>query len=200
MSDASEKYHFYETDPDKSNRSSEPINYSDTLRMWKEKGSRLVFIYDIVLEKYKWRIGMFNLIALLLTSATSLTALSNLGLSESSYPNIALAFKITSAVLTTSAALVTSFNRIFDWTSLVDNCQKYLDTVEHFTASIISEQMLPEEYKGDPEQFIIQHRDQFLSILNSAPDISHSDYQSASGKYEASKIRFRQELINILIC
>jgi len=170
---------------------------SRTLQLWKEKTIRLAFIYDFVLDKYRRRVNLFTLISFLLSSITSLTALSNLGLNESDYPTAVFVLKIISAVLTTCAATSAGVPRLLGWPSLVDNYQKYLDSVEHFTASIVSEQVLPVEFRKDPKQFIIQHRDQFLAILNNAPDISYKDSQIATENYEISSPRFRQDLTNI---
>ena len=173
------------------------IKYDDTLRMWKEKGTRIAFIYDVILEKYKRRVSFFTLVAFLLTSVTSLTALGNLGINDVDYPKIVLLFKIGTAVLTTCSAVATGITRIFGWSLFVDKCQKYLDSIEYFTSSIVSEQILPPEFRKDSKSFIAQHQDQFLSILNNAPDISHSDYNNALHRYEKSKPRFRQDLINV---
>jgi len=173
------------------------LNYEDTLRIWKEKSARLAFIYDFILSKYRRRINMFTLFAFLLTSMTSLLALSNVGLSENKYPELALALKVTSAVITTCAAIATGIPRLFGWSSLVEVCQKYLDSVEYFIAAILSEEVLPKEFRRNPEEFITQRRDQFLSILGNAPDISHSDFLEASRKYESSELRFRQNLLTI---
>lgn len=179
-----------------SNESSYPIkSYGDTIKEWRQRGTTLAFIYDFVLDKYRKRIDFFTLLSFILISLTSLLALGNFGLSDEDFPELSLAFKAVNAVLATSATISAGIVRVRGWTYLVENCQKYLDTVEHFVASIISEQTLPMRIRIDPEQFILQQKDKFQAILNSAPDISHGDYLEALEYYERSKSRFRHDLI-----
>lgn len=169
--------------------------YENTLNEWKTRGSKIAFIYEFVIDKYSKRLNNYTLAAFLLSSITSLLALGNFGVSESQFPQLALGMKIATAVLTTSAATTSGVVKIFGWQSLISSCQKYLDSVEHFVAAIISEQTLPLKYRTEPDQFILNQKDKYQSILNSAPDIPHDDYVIALEKYEESKARLRYDLI-----
>lgn len=187
--------------PQESNDSNESScsikSYEDTIKEWRHRGATIAFIYDFILDKYRKRVDFFTLLAFLLISLTSLLALGNFGINDGDYPELTLAFKAVNAVLATSATISAGIVRVRGWTYLVENCQKYLDTVEHFVASIISEQTLPMRIRINPEQFILQQKDKFQAILNSAPDISHDDYLQAIEYYEKSKTRFRHDLVNV---
>lgn len=171
--------------------------YHDTIKEWKMRGKTLAFIYDFILHKYRRRVEIFTLLGFLLMSMTSLLALGNFGISEQTHPELTMAFKATNAVLTTVSAICIGIVRVKGWSNLVESCQKYLDIVEHFVATIISEQTLPVRLRLDPEEFITQQKDKFQTILNSAPDISHDDYLQAMEYYETSKTRLRRDLINV---
>lgn len=171
--------------------------YQATIKEWKTRGKTLAFIYDFILHKYRRRVEVFTLLGFLLMSMTSLLALGNFGISEQTHPELTMAFKATNAVLTTVSAICIGIVRVKGWSNLVESCQKYLDIVEHFVATIISEQTLPVRLRLDPEEFITQQKDKFQTILNSAPDISHDDYLQAMEYYETSKTRLRRDLINV---
>lgn len=171
--------------------------YEDTIKEWRRRGAKVAFIYDLILDTYRKRLDFFTLLAFLLTSLTSLLALSNFGISEEEYPNVAISMKALNVFLTTGAAICAGIVQLRGWNQLVNSCQKYLDTVENFVAVIISEQTLPLRLRMDPEQFILQQKDKFQTILNSAPDIPHDHYLHALKHYEQSKTRFRHDIINL---
>jgi hypothetical protein len=178
--------------------SSIPINSADdTIKEWKRRATKVAFIYDIVSDKYRKRLDLYTLLAFILSCLTTLFALGKLGLHECDYPNVTLALKSSFVVLATGAAICAGIVQIRGWDQLINSCQKYLNTVENFVALIISEQTLPIRIRVDYEQFIIQQKDKFQAILNSAPDIPHYDYLQALKAYEQSKARLRHDLINV---
>lgn len=186
------KYTFSESEPnDKQITESIEVDTNDTLAVWKEKATRLAFIYDVVIEKYSRRINFVTFIALLLTSLASLTNLGNIGLNHIDYPIVDLVLKILSAIFVTFATFLMGIVYKFEWPTTVNKCTKYLNSVEYFLALIITK--LPK----DSTNFITKHQHEFHTLLISAPNIPHSDYQSASQKYRQSKYRFRKDLINV---
>lgn len=169
--------------------------YEETLVEWRKKSSKMAFIYDYVGDKYRKSLNRASIIAFVITSLISLLALSNLGLSDSSYPTVALILKIVNAVFGVSAAITTGLPRILGWSVTVDACQKYLDTVENLLASIISEQALPVKFRTDPEQYIVENKEKYQAILDSAPRVPHDDYTAALDAYEQEKARLRYDLV-----
>jgi len=180
-----------------SSNGTEEVDYDDTLEEWKKRGSQIAFIFDSVLEKYTTKIKRYTLVVFMLTSITSLISLGNLGLSEQDYPELSWTVKITNVVISIISAFCAAKIRIMGWQNLVTQSQKYLDTVEAFVATVVSELSLPSQFRSPPEQFILQNKDRFLTILGTAPDIPHSDYLKAMEKYTNSKNRFRQDLISV---
>lgn len=169
-------------------------NYEDVMRGWMKQGKKIAFIYECIMDKYRKRLRRWTLAAFVLTSITSLLSLGNFGIQEEDMPELTIAMKAATAALTTSSAIATGVISIFSWTQLVSSCQKYLDTVEHFVSSIISELTLPVKFRTDPDMFIMNQKDKYQAILNSAPDVPHSDYIIALEKYEESKLYLRPEI------
>lgn len=172
-------------------------NYEHTLNEWKDRGGKLAFIYEYVIDKYRKLVSNYGLAAFIIISLTTLLSLSNLGIKESDHPEIALGMKIATAILTSAATIASGVVQLRGWQPLVTACQKYLDTVENFVAIIISEQTLPLKFRTAPDEFILGQKDKYQSILSSAPDIPHDDYVIALEKYSESKNRLRSDLIAI---
>lgn len=169
--------------------------YEETLNEWKKKGRKMAFIYDYIGDKYRKNVDKASITAFIITSCSSLLALGNLGLSDTDYPTVALVLKGATAVFAVSAAIATGLPRILGWSSTAESCQKYLDTVENLIASIMSEQSLPMKFKTDPEQYILENKDKYQAILDSAPRVSHSDYSLALDAYEQERARLRYDLV-----
>lgn len=170
--------------------------YEDTLKEWKDKSTKMAFIYDYIGDTYRKRVNSASITGFVLTSCISLLALGNLGLSDADYPTISMVLKGVNAAFGVSAAIATGLPRILNWGTTSENCQKYLDSVENLLASIISEQALPVKFRTDPEQYILEKKEKYQAILDSAPNVPHEDYTSALDAYEQEKARLRHDLIH----
>lgn len=168
--------------------------YEQTLKEWRQKGAKMAYVYDYVTDIYKNKLHRTSIAAFILTSLTTLLALSNLGLSEEEYPTVALVLKGTNAVLATAAAICTGIPRILSWESTKDTCNEYLSKVDNLISSVMSEQSLPLRFRTDPEQYILENKEKYEMILNSAPHISHDHYENALILYEQARARFRSNL------
>lgn len=169
--------------------------YEETLLEWRKKSSKMAFIYDYIGDRYRKSLNQASITAFVITSLLSLLALSNLGLSDTDYPTLALVLKAVNAIFGVSAAISTGLPRILGWSATAEACQKYLDTVENLLASIISEQALPVKFRTDPEQYILEHKEKYHAILDSAPRVPHDDYTVALDAYEQEKARLRYDLV-----
>ena len=184
------------------------LSGEETMEKWRKKSSKLAFIYDFVLDKYKKVNSASVLVAFLISTIMSLFSVGNFALSATSNETLVLVFKILTTTLSTIVALVTGIPKLFGWTNRISQYQKYLDSVEHFNAIILSEQYLPSELRKKPNEFIIQNSNKFLSVLDSAPNITQSEFQlgtiiykksrkGTSEVYDSSKKRSRQCLRQI---
>lgn len=190
------------TTPDRSLQSSgeEIKTLDDTLKHWRKRGLKIAFIYDFVLDKYQQRLDLFTLVSFILTALSTLSALSNLGLNDCDYPNLSIVMKAIAATLSLGAAIFTGIIRVKGWTYLINDYLKYSDKVEHFLAELISELTLPRNVRSSSEEFVMRNKDKFLMLLSNAPNISHDDYLKANKAYEESRVRLRNDLIQILVC
>lgn len=169
--------------------------YETTLTEWKRKSGKMAFIYDYVGDKYRKSLSRASITAFLITSMITLLSVGNLGLTDTDYPTIALVLKAVTAVFGVSAAIATGLPRILGWSTTAEACQKYLDSVENLLASIISEQALPMKFRTDPEQYILEHKEKYQAILDSAPHVPHADYTLALDAYDQEKARLRYDLV-----
>ena len=160
------------------------MRYEDTLAGWLKKSGKLSFIYDCVGDKYRKKIHVTNLVAFILTASVSLLALGNLGLTEEAYPNLTIALKCVNAVFCVASAIATGIPKLLGWQIMYDTCQGYIDQVKHLVAAVVSEQSVPYSHKTDLNQFIMEKKDKFLSVLNSAPRLHHDDYKEALMLYK----------------
>jgi hypothetical protein len=171
-------------------------DYEQTLNEWRRKGAKMSFIYDYVTDKYRKKINRTSIAAFVITSITTLLALSNLGLNESDYPTTAMVIKGTNAALATGAAIATGIPRILNWSQTQNMCQEYLGNVDNLISSVMSEQSLPFRFRTDPEQYIIENKEKYQLILDRAPIIPHDDYVESLELYEQAKARFRNNLVH----
>lgn len=165
--------------------------YERTLKEWRQKGAKMAYIYDYITDVYGTKLNKTSIAAFVLTSLTTLLALSNVGFSEEDYPTVSIILKGSNAVLAAAAAICTGIPRILNWTQTKDTCQEYLGKVDNLVSSVISEEALPLRFRTDPEQYILENKEKYEMILNSAPRVSHSEYETALQLYEQVKIRFR---------
>lgn len=164
--------------------------YEKTLKEWRQKGAKMAYIYDYVTDVYRKKLKKTGIAAFVLTSLVTLLALSNLGLSADDYPTIEMVLKGSNAVLATAAAICTGIPRILNWGQTKDTCQEYLGKVENLISSVMSEQSLPLRFRTDPEQYILENKEKYEMILNSAPHVSHDDYETALELYEQVRSKF----------
>lgn len=171
------------------------VGYEETLNEWKSKSKKIAFIYDYVGDTYRKSLDRTSIVSFVLTACASLLALGNLGLKDADHQTVAIVLKGISAVLAVSATITTGLPRILNWNHTLEASQKYLDTVEHLISTITSEQSLPMKFRTEPSQFILQNKERFGSVLNSAPQIKHDDYVAALTAYDQQKMRLRYELV-----
>jgi len=170
-------------------------DYEQTLSEWRQKGAKMAYIYDYVTNKYRKKLDHTSIAAFIITSLTTLLALSNLGLDDSQDPTLVIVLKGTNAALAMAAVITTGIPRLLGWEHTKDACHEYLSTVDNLISSVMSEQALPLRFRTDPEQYILENKDKYQMILDQAPKIPHDDYIESLERYEQAKARFRNNLV-----
>lgn len=184
--------HISEESDEDTIKTCEPDKATTKIIKWKERGLQLAFVFDYVLEKYQRRINRYALLGFLASLIATGTSLSNLGVSEEDYPDLAMGLKVSGVATALVTNYCTGVIKIMGWSDLVKNSQKYSQSVESFVSSITLEL---ESLNPKPGKFIADNRDKYSSILKSVPDIPQSDYLKALEQYKQSKSRFKNDLI-----
>jgi len=160
-----------------------PIDPVQTLKAWQYKCNQLVFIYNSVLENYVSRNKRILVLALIFGTLATLVGSVNTAVTESSYSGISFGFKIASVSLTAIATILTGTLTVTGWKTTIADCQKYLNLVQAFESQIVTELDLPSEFQTDLGKFLASRKSQYSTILQTAPDIPHSDYLKALDQF-----------------
>ena len=167
-----------------------------TIRRWREQSARIAFIFDVVHEKYQRLSNRYTLAAFIFTTLATLVSVTNLGINDTN-TTLSWSINVVNAVLSLSGAICTAKITMLGWQDIITNSQKYLDTVEGFLAKLISEKSLSLKYRTPPDKFIVRNYRRFATILTTAPNIPHSDYEYANDIYGQARSRFRADLITV---
>lgn len=164
----------------------------ETIKDWKQKVATIAFVFDMVLEKYQKKVYLIELLQTVFAYFSTMASLSVFGIQTGVYPALDMAVKAGAFILTFATSITVTILRITGWKKLVDDGFKYLHKVESLSAKIGG---IDIKNPDDLDDFIKKHREEYIAILDSAPDIPHSDYLKAIDSYEKSANRFRNDLI-----
>ena len=160
-----------------------------TVRTWKNNFAEMSFIYDITLQKYKSRLENVAMLAFIIATLQTTLSFSNLGISEADHPYLALAAKITMIIFALIVNICNGMIKIYNWNGIVETYKGYVEKMEGFFTTLVSETELPKKLRKNALDFIIQHKTSYMEILRSSPDIKQIDYLRGSDQYIELKQR-----------
>ena len=157
-----------------------------TIRNWKASISKATYIYEYVSEKYKSRVNTILIVALILSTTSSVvSAVSSALLAMNDTTYIWAAFGLNIALFVFSA-IVTILNgtiKITQWDVLVNTLTKFVEKLDTFYAIISGILVLPPNIRGNAVDFIKKENTSYLNIMMQSPDIKPSDFKEASVEY-----------------
>lgn len=156
---------------------------NNTVQTWKNNFAEMSFIYNIALQKYKLRLANVAMLAFIISSLQTTLSFSNLGISETNYPMLALIAKITMIILSLIINVSNGMIKIYKWNDNVEIYKGYTEKLEGFFTILVSETELPKSLRKNALDFIVQHKTSYMEILRSSPDIDQSDYLKGSEQY-----------------
>ncbi|QKF94290.1 hypothetical protein QKU48_gp0832 [Fadolivirus algeromassiliense] len=165
---------------------------ANTLRNWKQSLSKASFIYQYVLESAKNKLNKILLIALILSTLSSvISGISSLALTVDS-PNYKLAALIINISLFVISVLITFLNgavKIYKWDEIVASYTAYIEKMDQLYSVIASELVLPPSLRDNALEFIKNQSEIYLNLIRQSPDIDSSLYRYANKEY----VKFLQD-------
>ena len=189
----------FPNDPDKSDDKPNPNNINndsinnwnpkneETIKSWKLSVSRISFIYSLVTNKYNKRLSSFLLSAFIINSIIStLTAIKILlnVIDDDWVQSLRLAFDIILLILSTLVTILSGTVKMLDWQTFVNTCTKYIERLEALFAPVAAILLISPNLREDADSFITRTDRTYLDLMRKHPQISRSDYNAASVKYD----------------
>lgn len=165
---------------------------TSTLRNWKQSLAKASFMYQYVLEGAKNKLNNILLIALILSTASSvISGISSLALTVDN-PSYKLAALIINIIVFIISVLITFLNgaiKIYKWDEIVTNYTAYIEKMDQLYSIIAHELVLPSALRDNAVDFIKTQGEIYLNLIRQSPDIDSSLYREANKEY----IKFLQD-------
>jgi len=145
-----------------------------TLKAWKSSLLKASFIYKYVLKSARSKLNFLLVIILILTTVSSLlSAISTILLSVDNpgYKLAALILSIIIAIISAITAIFTGAIKIYKLDDIVVSCTSYIEKIDQLYSAIANQLVLPDNLKEDAIIFIKKMAADFLSLIQSNPDV-----------------------------
>ena len=172
-------------------------NNTETVETWLNESVRMLFIYEVLLEKYKKRSHIGPIISIILGSISSLLAgvgssLVGSTLNTNSTMNwIGFGFGVIILVLNGIVVVTNFISELFKWNTKAARLSEYIEKINTFRAILHAELLLPPKIRTNAIEFIKREDDNFLKLKKNSPNIPQSDYSTASKKYRKNQCNNR---------
>lgn len=150
--------------------------YTETVLTWKKECDEMAFVYDEALHDRKRLLARFVIILLIINSIS--TVISPLQFTEESNPELNLAFKIFTSLMTLLTTVLLGVMKYYSWDATIEKYQEFVTKVDNFLSNITAEVSLPKRLRKDAEEFIRQNKDSFNDLIKNAPDIDPKEYRT----------------------
>lgn len=155
------------------------------IRSWKINLFKLVYIYNVVLEKYKSKVNSYLITAMIFGYISTLLGAiisALLGINKHYvWPSFGLSVVIS--VINMIITILNSCLSIKGWSPIVTKYTLYIDKIDDLYIMLSNTLLLLEKSKIDADIFIEVQNKIYLNLLNSAPSILPSDYMEGYKKY-----------------
>jgi hypothetical protein len=155
-----------------------------TLVEWLNISSLYILILDKEISYYKKTLNRITFLGLLFSTITSTISLSQLSISETEHPNLALSLKIMfsfTSIFTTVAAGALKINNV---QSNLDTCLEYYKQWNCFAAEISGQFQLPIPIRKNALSIIIRLKSTFKELFTTRLPLTNNIKESASNIIE----------------
>jgi hypothetical protein len=159
-------------------------SYSDTVGLWKESCTEMSFVYQHIRDKMLTTISIITLVLLGISIVRETIDVSHLALNENQHAILIWCIKSANVVLSTIALFMTGYLKVFGITDHAEALKNFITKVDSFLSLLMSETTLPKQLRKNAEEFIIQHKNTYYSIIQDQPKDLQTLYEEAYEKYK----------------
>lgn len=154
-----------------------------TFNEWKKQSGRLSFIYGHILAEKVTKLNRMNISLLAITGASTVITAIQFGFDICEYSSVLLTIQVILTLMAFVATVLSGVITTFKLNEEISDIQRYLDHVEHFYTTMVTDDNLPESLKINREQFIISNKDRWVYTIKNAPFIPLEIFRKASNQY-----------------
>lgn len=158
-------------------------SYSDTVGIWKDSCTEMSFVYQHIRDKMLKTISIITLVLLGISIVRETIDVSHLALNEDEYAVLIWCIKSINVLLSTIALLMTGYLKVFGISDHVEALKNFVTKVDSFLSLLMAETTLPKQLRRNAEEFIVQHKNTYYSIIQDQPKDLQTLYEEGFEKY-----------------
>lgn len=158
----------------------------NTFRSWKQSLAKASFIYQHILEKYTKKLNLFLILSLILSATATIIAgisTTTLTVDSDKYKYISLALNISLLVIGVLNTIFSGLIKILKLTDQTTLMSSYVDKLDAFYFIVSTQLSLPVVNRKNGSEFLTDHTEKYIALLNESPQVLHSDYSIACDMY-----------------
>jgi cell division protein FtsL len=167
-------------------------DFSKVYRQRYEQIGRLIFIYTFVKLRYQ---RYLNIVAILNSTLSSAITILTVLTAAITCDEI-IAFNIAIACISVFITIMNTIVSIYDLNGKITRYQQYIDKANGLFSEMIGDLNVPGESKDQRKEFLIQTKNRYVNIIQSAPEVSPWLYSIGHNEFATNKNKFQTDLIS----
>lgn len=159
------------------------ISNNITVNKWITECEKQNYLYDRVLDNIRSEYNKISLLIFIIVAITSAFEYIQIGLSQTTYPQIYFAIKIILIILTTLTTIFTGYVQISNFSERMEVLKGYTGRLANFLSNLISEMSMKPELRKDGNDFILQNTEIYNGLYRDSPFIKENDYKKGIELY-----------------
>lgn len=168
---------------------------TDTVNKLEVDSRKYVFVYNVILEKYKNKVNRALITALIFGAITTIlsgisstiTGLSSMSSSTTTDTIFRWVVFSINIILCVLSGIVTGINgiiKIYKWNTIVTDITAFIEKIDAYYITVSSILVIKDKLRPNANNFIKKEYATYLNIMQSKPEVSQSDFVNANKKYE----------------
>jgi hypothetical protein len=170
---------------EKQNEYEKGINWDEeninTLDNWISECVKQHFIYDYVLDKIIMKSKITKIIMLIVCAIQSIISVTNLGIQDNIY--MMWAFKILLSISSVTTYIITQYTTIEKIDDDIKSYTIYTENIKKFLSNLTATADIKSELRPDGNKFINDHKELYMNICQTNPNMSQGDWNDANSHY-----------------